>query len=358
MRRLLSATAVLVACLLLALPLSALADCPDNLLANGGFEGERYKTEGLGTSLSSSVGDGWVPWSVLGDATYNREVEYKVVDRYEVPDGTYRILSGNRTQKFFTTWGSHTAGMYQRVAVPAGSQVTFSIYVQIYTGEDEVLSNGRFISDLDQSGNYRASVGIDPYGDTPAGFGAPPSENTVWSAVVTEDDTRTTDANGYAIDDWALLTVTTIAQGPYVTVFTRGMPEYAVKHNDSYWDDACLVVSTPPTATPLPTNTPTETPSVTATPLPTETPAATETPLPTKTAVPTAEPTATATAEPTATLEPSPTTEPTATVAAAVEPTEPAAPAESAGNSTPLIIGGVALVILAIVGPRLLRRKK
>ncbi len=266
MRRLLSVCAVIMSCLLfVGVPLGVLADCPGNLVANPGFEDDRYKTEGLGTSLSSSVGDGWTPWSVLGDATYNREVEYKVVDRNEVPDGTYRIMTGNRSQKFFTTWGSHTAGMYQRIAVPEGSQVTFSIYVQIYTGEKEVLSNGRFISDLDQPGNYRASVGIDPSGETPSGFGAPPSANTIWSEPVTEQNTRTTDADGYAIDDWALLTITAVASGPYVTVYTRGMPEFAVKHNDSYWDEACLVVSTPPTATPLPTNSPTETPSVTDT---------------------------------------------------------------------------------------------
>ena len=197
-----------------------------------------------------------------------------------------------------------------------------------------------------------------------AGFGAPPSANTIWSTPVTEQDTRTTDADGHAIDDWALLTVTTVAAGPYVTVYTRGMPEYAVKHNDSYWDEACLIVSTPPTATPLPTNTPTETPSVTDTPVPTETPLPTETP--TATLTPTEAPTATATVAPTDTLAPTDTptavVESTDTVAApaatitAVAETE-AAPTATGGDRTPIYIGAVALIILALVGPRLLRRR-
>jgi hypothetical protein len=244
------ATAWIIALLLLTGPATVVeAQSPVNLLVNPGFEGNTYKTEALGTSLSSNMVEGWLPWSVLGDATVNREVEYKVIDAAASGD-TYRVHGGNMAQKFFTTWGTHTAGMYQRVRVPAGSQVTFSIWVQVYSGERDLLSGGEPISDLQWPKNrhdrrgpgfYRASAGIDPTGNTPAGFGAPPSAATVWSEPVTEFETRRVTENGVAYDAWVQLEVSAIAQGEWVTVYTRGMPEYAVKHNDSFWDDASLV---------------------------------------------------------------------------------------------------------------------
>ncbi|HHX64859.1 MAG TPA: hypothetical protein GX702_08240 [Chloroflexi bacterium] len=388
-----TATILLVVSLLGVLwPGTALTDCPGNRLINGDFEGDRYKTEGMGTSLSSSIAANWTPWSVLGDATYNREVEYKVLDRYELPDGTYRIRSGNRSLKYFTTWATHTAGFYQRVPVEPGTQVTFSIWVQIYTAENTMMSGGRFVSDLEQPGKYHASVGIDPYGGVPATFGAPPSEQTVWSASITETDTRTTDAEGHAIDDWALLTVSTIARSDHVTVYTRGQPEFPVKHNDSYWDDACLTVQpasatapeviAPPTETDeTPTEAPAEAeePTVTQEPAdetpatpepPTATPTATDMPEP-PTATPTEiPPTATSTVA-TAPTEAPPTEAPPTEVPSAempdAEDLEPVAPegedvssptpqfvsdelqpSEDATEATILIVAG--LVLLAAVG--------
>ena len=314
---------------MLLTPIGSWADCPGNRLANPGFEEGAYLTEGLGTSLSSNLGTGWLPWSILGDATYNREVEYKRLEAPLLPS-TYHIHSGNHSQKFFTTWGTHTAGFYQRVAVVPGSRVTFSIWVQIYTGERELQSGGEFISDLEWPtkpgqkrgpGEYKVYVGIDPYGDAPPGFGSSPSPNTVWSEPVTDFETRTTDAQGHEIDAWVQLSVSTIAQRDYVTVYTMGQPKYPVKHNDSFWDDACLVMVVPPTPTPLPpTLTPTATipPTPTDTPLPTATPMATATPEPTATLLP---PTPTATLDP-----PTPTPDPPP---AGATPTEGATTAET-----------------------------
>jgi len=317
------AICIILALLMVAGPAAAVqADCPDNLLANPGFEGNTFKTENVGTSLSSNMVEGWLPWSVLGDATVNREVEYKVIDAAASGD-SYRVYSGNQSQKFFTTWGTHTAGMYQRVRVPSGSRVVFSIWVQVYSGERELRSGGEYISDLEWPkdsddkrgpGVYHASAGIDPQGNVPAAFGAPPSDATVWSQSVTEFETRRKTDAGVEYDAWVQLEVSTIAQGEWVTVYTRGMPEYAVKHNDSFWDEACLVALAPPTPTPRPTDPPTPTPEATETPVPTATPAPTDTPA------------ATATPEPTATLEPTETPiPPTATP----EATETALPADT-----------------------------
>lgn len=257
------AVVVLLGSLLLATGVAAQG--PVNLLVNPGFEGPTYKSEGMGTSLSSNLGQGWTPWSVLGNATYNREVEYKVLVASMLPS-RYHLHSGNHAQKYFTTWGTHTAGFYQRVKVTPGTQVTFSIWAQIYTGERDLRLGGDFLSDLQPPkkagdrrgpGYYRVYAGIDPYGDVPAGFGAAPSANTVWSAPVLDSQTRTKDANGRDVDGWVQLTVSTIAQGPYVTVYSKGQPEYPVKHNDSYWDDASLISEkasavAAPAATPRP----------------------------------------------------------------------------------------------------------
>jgi len=288
-----------VAACLLLLPVPAQAQCPSNLLANPGLEEGEYKTESLGTSLSSALGNGWTPWSILGDATHNREVEYKVLDVATLPSA-YHVHSGNHSQKFFTTWGTHTAGFYQRVAVAPGSRVIFTIWVQIYTGERELESDGNFISDLNWPtesnpsqgpGLYSVYAGIDPYGDVPAGFGAPPSANTVWTEPINEFDTRIITDSGSQVDQWVQLSVSTIAQANHVTVYTKGQPEFPVKHNDSFWDDACLMAEAPPTATPRPTNTSSPTPIATDTPIPTDTPLPTETPEPTLTLEPSATPT-------------------------------------------------------------------
>lgn len=380
-----SAMVVLLSAILLLFPAIARADYPGNLLQNPDFEGGSYNSQSLGTSLSSNVANGWTPWSILGDATFNREVEYKVLDISTLPSG-YNIHSGNRSMKFFTSYGSHTAGFYQRVPVTPGTQVTFSIWVQIYTGERELVSYGNPISDLEWPkehgdkqgpGLYRAYAGIDPYGETPPGFGAPPSANTVWSAPITDFETRVVDEQGREWDAWVQLTVSTVAKSDHVTVYTKGQPEYPVKHNDSFWDDACLTTgqaalpTQPPTDTPPPTPEPSDasvdsdvspeaetteepvpvpTAESTATAVPTEEPEeeSVDTATPTPTDVPpTATPSPTATAEaPTATaVPPTPTEAPVETVTA-IEDSETPVPPEDADERGGSCIGG----LLAIYG--------
>lgn len=204
-------------------------ECPGNLLLNTGFEEGSRKTEGLGTSLSSSVANGWFPWFIQGDQQYNREPEFKVEDAIRDPL-RWRVNTGYFSQKFFTTWATHTAGVYQRVPVRPGSAVSFSAWVQVYTGEADGWDGEKFRSDPKAPGNYQVSVGIDPFGNMPAGVGASPPDTVAWSEPV------------MTYDDWTQLSVQTVAQADYVTVYTRGQPEFAVKHNDSFWDTTCLTV--------------------------------------------------------------------------------------------------------------------
>ncbi len=114
--------------------------------------------------------------------------------------------------------------------------------MQIYTGERELKYGDDFISDLDwpkelviNAARRLQSVRRHcPYGATPAAFGAPPSENTVWSAPITDLRPAQKMRMARNIDAWVLLTVSTIAQGDYVTVYAKGQPEYPVKHNDHF----------------------------------------------------------------------------------------------------------------------------
>ncbi|MHB1317053.1 MAG: hypothetical protein ACYCYF_00365, partial [Anaerolineae bacterium] len=333
--------------LFVLLPGVASAQCPGNLVANFSFEEGLYKGETVGTSLSSWLSVHWMPWAILGDQQTNREIEFFVVDGGTLQEGYYRVHHGRYAQKFFSGYSTHHAGFYQRVAVTPGQRVTFSIWVQIATGQVELWSNGLPISDLSAPGNYRVWAGIDPFGNTPPGFGAFPPASTVWSAEVIDRQTRTVTADGHEIDAWVQLSVSAVAQSNYVTVYTRGQPEFPVKNNSSFWDDACVVASAPPPPTARPTNTPTETPSVT------NTPEATSTPEPTATSAPTDTPPATATARPTSTAlptsTPSPTSTPLPTSAATPVPeqTEEPTPAPSA-TSVPATPTMAATVVPAV----------
>ncbi|MBS1251292.1 MAG: hypothetical protein MAG451_00324 [Anaerolineales bacterium] len=206
--------------------------CPGNTLTNPDFEFGARKTENLGTSLSSSVAHGWFPWFIRGDQRVNREPEFKLEDATRDPL-RWRVHNGYFSQKFFTTWATHDAGIYQRVPVRTGSVVNFSIWFQTYTGEADGWDGEKHHSDPDAPGNYRTFIGIDPYGNTPAGVGAPPPDTVIWTEPMMVYDT------------WTQVNVQAVAQADHVTVYTRGQPEFAVKHNDSFWDTACLVVAGP-----------------------------------------------------------------------------------------------------------------
>jgi hypothetical protein len=329
------AVVLLGLCLILALPGGASAQCPGNLAANFSFEEGLYKGETVGTSLSSWLSVNWLPWAVLGDQQINREIEFFVVDGAILQEGYYRVHHGRYAQKFFSGYSTHHAGFYQRVPVTPGQKVTFSIWVQIATGQQEFWSWGLPISDLSAPGNYKVWAGIDPYGGTPPGFGAFPPASTVWSASVIDRETRMLTADGHEYDGWVELSVSAVAQSNYVTVYTRGNPEFPVKNNSSFWDDACVVASAPPPPTAAPTNTPTETPLASPTPSVTDTPPATATPQPTETPVPTNTPTETPVPTDTPTLTPQPTDTPVPTPTETPVPTETPAAIETPATVVP-----------------------
>lgn len=309
------------------------------LVRNAGFEGPPWQTHTVGTSISSWLAAEWQPWSVLGDQLKNREVEYKLItlETSHSTDLKSHVRSGKHAQQFFTNGASHTAGFFQRVAVPRNSQVTFTIWVQIQSGDKLMWVDGHYVSDLSGGGgNYWAQVGIDPGGARPAGFGAPLPATIQWSEPMWDITAHGVDEKGNPADLWVPLSVSVRAQGDHVTVYTRGQCKYPTKYNTSFWDDASLAVVQPPTPTPrpptntpLPTSTPSPAPTHTTTPTNTVAPTATstDTPAPTSTSTQTPIPTATQTATPTRTATATRTASPTATETETPQPTDTVVPA-------------------------------
>ena len=252
---------------------------PQNLLANPSFEEGFYYADG---QPEMQVAKGWKPWWIQGsreetDQGYLHRPEYKAEDRLLYTGR--RIRSGRFAQKFFTSFSTHHAGFFQRAAAPTGSQVTFCIWVQVWSSSKDNPNRSQ------QPGNVRVSVGIDPLGRSD-----PYYPEVIWSEPVME------------YDQWLHLCISGPVQSNGVTVWTRSVVEWRVVHNDAYWEDATLVVSQPP---------PTPTPRPTDTPLPTATPAASPTPPPSSTPTVSPSPTSsTGPTEPPATTA-TPTTTPT-----------------------------------------------
>ncbi len=237
----------------IVLPPSAVANSPlqgDNLLQNGDFEGGFSQRQ----APEIVVADGWEAWWQAGTPEqqqdgYLKRPEYK-------PDESR--ASGTQ-QKFFNSFATHNAGIFQRVSVPEGSQLVLTARVYVWS------SGGDNYGQSDPTGNYEVMVGIDPTGGTNALH-----STVVWSAPL------------MVYDQWVDLGVNATAQADTVTVFLRGTVEWRVKNNNSYWDDTILTVvdsATTPTPTAPPTHTPTPTHTSTATPTYTPTPTATPVPI-------------------------------------------------------------------------------
>ncbi len=228
------------------------ADSPSNLLTNPDFEGEFTPREDPYTGVLANeldVAEGWEPWYDNGPGcpAYDPQCEdpdwYNVRPEYKAEEGTPRVRSGERGQKLFTTYGTHTAGFYQTAKVPADSWVRFSIWTQVWSSNRDIPEHS-FLP-----GYYRLSLGIDPTGGTDW-----QSEDILWSEPTVRHD------------GWVQLQIETYAEAEEISVWSRGAPIWAVKHNDSYWDDAELIVleETPqPTPTPSPTDTSHPTPQPT-----------------------------------------------------------------------------------------------
>lgn len=163
-----------------------------------------------------SVARGWTPWWLQGTEQQTSEGYYK---RPEYKPETIRFLSGGTGQKFFTTFGTHDAGMCQTVDVPKGVMLYLTAQVQYYS----LHTDGK-------GGGYGMQVGIDPWGGTD-----PWSTDIVWGEWHGQDD-----PDGWDGRTWKQVTTKAMSHVAQVTIHLRGTCRFRAKHNDSYWDEIAL----------------------------------------------------------------------------------------------------------------------
>lgn len=238
-------------------PVGLAAHCEGNLLQNSDFEGN-FPDRGGGLL---EVAEHWNPWfdTDPGVDGYNFRPEYHAS---LVTQDSRRVQSGSRAQHLYTIFATHTAGLFQRVAATPGTTYRFSIYAQVWSSNLDDASTSA------EDGDYQVRVGISTTGT-----------DKFW-----EVDVWTSKVRPY--DSWVQLEVTATATADAISVWTWGGQVHRVKHNDGYWDHACLQPLSTPTPVPTPTPPPTDTPIPTDTPAATATPAVTETPTLEATATP------------------------------------------------------------------------
>jgi hypothetical protein len=187
------------------------------LLKNPGFEEGFFHWSGINEIY---VAHSWTPWwrtrtDADPPATYFTP-EYKKADGYVYPN---RVHSGAAAQQWFTFYSTHQAGMYQQVfGVTPGVRYRFTIWAQVWssTKDDPLVSFDPAYPNL--------QIGIDPTGNWSAW-----DSDVVWSGTTA------------FYDSWGQLSVEAVAENDIITVFMRSEPNFSVKHNDMYWDDAVLV---------------------------------------------------------------------------------------------------------------------
>ncbi len=136
--------------------------------------------------------------------------------------GPSRKVAGDNSQKYFTFYSTHEAGLYQVVSgVKPGDRLRFGAYMEGWSNG----ANDPFHSDLGQRMNFQ--VGIDPTGGND-----PWSSNIVWSAPAE------------SFDKFTQFTVDAVAKNNIVSVWTRSRPNMALEHVDVYVDEASLNVVT------------------------------------------------------------------------------------------------------------------
>lgn len=203
-----------------------------NLLANPSFEGEysSYTPDPAhpdcpwGTCASAQMADSWTPyWKSRNPSDPEwiyRMPEWKPAESHFT--NPVRVRSGERAQQWFTFYGTHQAGIFQRVTnVTPGANVCLSIW-----GHSWSSNTDHTYTDPNDHGFLNQQIGIDPTGGTDY-----LSPNVIWTNPVTQ------------YDEYGLFRLDAIAQSDSVTVFFHSEPLWAYKHNDVYWDDAILSIS-------------------------------------------------------------------------------------------------------------------
>lgn len=251
-------------CLVL-LPVSSVSaqqSSSNNLLVNGGFEGDYRKvcifpgtdrpwlTVDCDSNMPAKplntviVAPGWNAWWQPPSSDRNAKNFYQNYPSYcgrgapddcvawhqpeygptqSVPQDPPRIRSGENSQKYFTFWSVHEGGLYQVVdGLRPGTPLRFSVYMEAWSATKLSGIEPNPHQSFGQT-NMHMKVGIDPTGGTD-----PWSTAIVWSP------------EHESYDQFTRYEVQAVARSNKVTVFTHSRPENPMEHNDVYVDDAEL----------------------------------------------------------------------------------------------------------------------
>ena len=166
----------------------------------------------------------WQPW-------YNASTKRPEFKPETLTVGRARIRSGKLAQKTFTTYAHHDGGLYQILdGLVEGEWYEFNAYVWNWCSTKDN-------PDVSYGSKCFSVVGINPWGNAWYDHWT-----TIWGKAAYND-----------FDKWVNVAVVFQAWSPRVVVFTRGISEWAVKHNDWYWDDTSLSLYGMDVPTPVPT---------------------------------------------------------------------------------------------------------
>lgn len=218
---------------------------PVNLLHNGDFEGASVRQWNTANAewANGRVAEGWTAWwrkptasdedypgqCPKGDAACQpwHRPEYR--ETRGIPYDPPRVRSGENSQMYFTSFGVHEGGLYQRVSgAPRGWRVRFSIWARAWSSDTEDTSQSSGQPSMGMQAGIDPSGGIDPWGDT-----------VIWGEA------------SDSFDEFSEFSLSAIAQADTLTVFFRSRPARALKHVDVMLDDAELIVLGPPPPTPV-----------------------------------------------------------------------------------------------------------
>ncbi|MCA9908960.1 MAG: hypothetical protein KC519_09970, partial [Anaerolineae bacterium] len=187
------------------------AQAQTNLLQNPGFEPPFVN---VGGNALVQVAQGWTPWHVpqgSGDtSSQNLEPEYYPSSDVSNGLGVPRIRSGTDAQQYFTFFGTHTGGVFQRVTgVTPGTELRFGVFAYVWSSsfDDPDVS--------EEDGGVLLQVGIDPAGGTDG-----QSASIIWSSAVPLYD---------AFNEYV---VTATASGSAVSVWVRSIVSFPVRNNN------------------------------------------------------------------------------------------------------------------------------
>lgn len=214
-----------------------------NLLSNPSFEGDYssyipsppHPDCPWGTCGSAQMASDWTPYWKSHNPTdpewIYRMPEWKPAESHFT--NPMRVRTGDRAQQWFTFFGTHQAGIYQRVSgFTPGASLCLSIWGHAWSNNTD-----HTYTDPNDHGFLNQQIGIDPTGGTDYR-----SPNVIWTNPVTQ------------YDFYGLFKLHATAQADSVTVFFHSEPLWAYKHNDVYWDDAILATDQPVSMTVSPQN--------------------------------------------------------------------------------------------------------